>query len=461
MSVIPTIFVSYAHVDNQPYQSGMEGWISCFVQHLRTETNRRMGRADDYSVWMDFRLKSSDAITPEIEQQLNQAHVLVILMSRGWLRSEWCPWELEHFCKQHPDAVQEGRIFVIDQDGLPHEEKPPSLHDLLPVPFYTRTVQERIRQLAYPFPQSNNPDHQPYFDRVVDLSYQLQDALLKFSSGEKVRAKFGTVQPTVYVAPVNDSLYDQRATLISELDQFGIRVLPAANRYDRDMESSLGKCSHFVQLLDADYAQGMPFEQHFMAEKIGIRVLQWRDSTLDTKKITNPEQKVLLEGETVRACELSDFIRQVREAVQPPQNERDYAGSEPETKPVNGGKTVFVHASPDDFDRAHQVARNLRSRGWGIVLPRYTGDAANIRKSIERGYKNCHVLLILQHRASADVVEDYLSDAQVHAQNAPVLICQGEGADELFFIPHGVQTLACNSHFEDDCLEQFLAEVEA
>ncbi|MEZ5477739.1 MAG: hypothetical protein R3E95_09730 [Thiolinea sp.] len=164
---------------------------------------------------------------------------------------------------------------------------------------------------------------------------------------------------------------------------------------------------------------------------------------------------------TVRACELSDFIRQVREAVQPPQEEESDDTAIPETTAVNGGKTVFVHASPDDFERAHQVARNLKNRGWGIVLPRYSGDAAKIRKSIERGYQNCQVLLILQHRASADVVEDYLSDAQIHARNAPVLICQGEEADELFFIPHGVQTLACNSHFEDDCLEQFLAEFSA
>ncbi|MEZ5477741.1 MAG: toll/interleukin-1 receptor domain-containing protein [Thiolinea sp.] len=93
------IFISYAHIDNQPFQDGMDGWISCFVRHLRAETNRRMGRPDDYSVWMDFKLKTNDTVTPEIEQQLRNAEILIILMSRGWLRSEWCVKELDSFVR--------------------------------------------------------------------------------------------------------------------------------------------------------------------------------------------------------------------------------------------------------------------------------------------------------------------------------------------------------------------------
>jgi len=488
----PKVFISYAHVDNQPPHGQSDGWISHLVQNLRNETNRRMGRADDYELWMDFRLKTSDAVTPEIEKQLQEAEVLIVLMSRGWLRSEWCIKELEYFCEQHCDAINNDRVFIIDQDGLPRAEKPQDLCDLLTVPFYQLTMQERIRQLGYPFPQSNNPDHQPYFDRVFDLSHQLRDALEKFAEAPSNRtevqtaintngradtphnseqtntahansnsAQSNTDQVIVYVAPVNDTLYDQRISLISELEQFGIQALPTANKHEVDIQNTLKSCTHFVQLLDENYAQGIPFGQHFVADDIGLPIMQWRDPALDTKKISNPEQKELLDGSKVIASELSDFIRQVRDAVTPEPEETETPDPVPETSQTQSGKTVFVHASPDDFDHARQVAHNLKAQGWGIAMPRYNGDAARIRKSIERGFQHCDILLVLQKLASADVIEDYLADAQIHSNKAPVLICQDNEAEELFFVPHGVKPLTCNSQFEDDCLKKFLTEMQA
>lgn len=489
----PKVFISYAHVDNQPPHGQKDGWISHFVQNLRNETNRRMGQADDYELWMDFRLKTNDAVTPEIEKQLQEAEVLIVLMSRGWLSSEWCIKELEYFCEQHHDAVNNERVFIIDQDGLPREQKPQDLCDLLTVPFYQLTLQENIRQLGYPFPQSNNPDHQPYFDRIFDLSHQLRDALEKFSEvpsnggtdiqpDSHANGRAGTPQNSepsntaqangnstqsnidqaiVYVAPVNDSLYDQRVNLMSELEQFGIQALPTANKHEVDIQNTLKNCSHFVQLLDENYAQGIPFGQHFVADDIGLPIMQWRDPALDTKKISNPEQQALLNGSNVIASELSDFIRLVRDAVTPEPEETETPAPEPETSQAQCGKTVFVHASPDDFDHARHVAQNLKAQGWGIAMPRYTGDAARIRKSIERGYQHCDILLVLQKLASADVIEDYLADAQIHSKQAPVLICQDNEAEELFFIPHGVKPLSCNRQFEDDCLKKFLTEMRA
>ena len=78
-----------------------------------------------------------------------------------------------------------------------------------------------------------------------------------------------------------------------------------------------------------------------------------------------------------------------------------------------------------------------------------------------RAYQHCDILLILQQRASADVVEDYLSDAQVYAQKSPpILLCQCQQAEELFFIPPGIKTLPCNGSFDEDCLSQFLQTEE-
>ncbi|EIJ36592.1 toll/interleukin-1 receptor domain-containing protein [Thiothrix nivea] len=446
------IFVSYARINDQPFSGQKQGWVSHFINNLRNETSQRIGRAENYSLWMDFKLSANDAVTPEIEKQLRDAHILIVMMSRGWLESEWCVRELEYFCATHDDLA--GRIFIINQDGLPREEQPEILHDLVSCPLYEKTPHDQIQRLGYPVPDVADRE---YFGRIVELSFQLEKSLRRFAQAlvlKSAEPRSVETKATAYVAPVHDSLFDQRSQLVSELAQFGIQALPAANRFDREFESNLQRCSHFVQLLDTDFVQGLSCDQYLIAQTMEKPVLQWRDPMLDCSK-ANHEQKALLEGKTVIACELPDFIRQVREEVLPK--------PPPPPPPVNGNKMVFVHASPEDFPKAEQVAATLQERGFGIVLPRYEGDAQRIRKSIERGYQYCDVLLMLQQRASADLVEDYLAELEVYAKKSPtVLLCQCQRAEKLHFIPPLMKILHCNDRFEADCLEQFLAtEVSA
>ena len=450
---MPDIFVSYAHIDNQPVHGQEQGWISYFIDNLGAETGRQMGRSEHFSVWMDFKLNTNDSVTPEIEQQLRDADVLIIMMSQGWLSSEWCVKELDYFSEVHNDL--EKRVFVVNMNGVPREAQPESLHDLLTVPFYEKTAQDKIRQLGYPIPE---PADKEYFYRTVDLAEQLSGTLQRLPT-ESVHTdppKITEPKATVYVAAVNDSLFDQRSMLVSELAQFEVQVLPEENRYDRDIESNLAQCSHFVQLLNSDYAQGVPFDQHFTAQTSGTTVLQWHDPNLK-KTSVNHQQLELLDGKTVAVCELADFAREVREAALP----KPVESTPPDTLPQQSDKLVFVHASPEDFQYATQIADHLENRGFGIALPRYEGDSSHIRKSIERGYQHCDILLVLQQRASAIVVEDYLCDAQVYAQKSPpILICQCGQAEKLYFIPPGVKRLPCNGSFDSDCLTQFL-ETEA
>ena len=452
---MPDIFLSFAHVDDQPFANQEKGWITHFTNHLRNELSRKLGRKDNYSFWKDFRLQGNDAVTPEIEQQVKDAKTLVILFSFGWMASPWCQKELELFISSHPDLSK--RIFVVELDRVAMQDKPAIMQDLLNYPFWRVTDKDRVRQLGFPVPQATDSD---YFERLVDLSYDISATLKTLQTSAAQPAE--PPKATVYIAPVDYPLYSQRSNLISELKQFGIAALPAVNTPDPHIDANLAQCSHFVQLLDANYTMGIPCNQHFTAEVAKKPILQWRDPKLDYAGGHVPEEhRKLLEGKTVIAAPLSDFTRMVRDAVLPkPKSPED------DTPKVNGEKMVFVHASQDDIDKAKGVARNLQIRGYGIVLPRYQGEPDRIRKSIERGYQCCDVLLVVHQKAPAELVEDYLSEARVQTLQReikpPILICQGEGAEELCYIPPGVKPpLVCNSEFDEHCLEQFLAEVEA
>ena len=112
-----SVFVSYAHVDNRPFSGEEKGWISHCVQHLRNVLDRRMGRAENYRLLMDIKLKGNDSLTPELEKQVKEAETLVLFLSTGWLASDWCRKELALFTEEARKR-QAGRIFVVKLERL-------------------------------------------------------------------------------------------------------------------------------------------------------------------------------------------------------------------------------------------------------------------------------------------------------------------------------------------------------
>ena len=60
MAFIPNykydIFVSYAHVDDQPLPGAEEGWVTTLIKGLKTGLNQKLGRSDIYRLWIDHEL---------------------------------------------------------------------------------------------------------------------------------------------------------------------------------------------------------------------------------------------------------------------------------------------------------------------------------------------------------------------------------------------------------------------
>jgi hypothetical protein len=64
------IFVSYAHVDDDPLPGANEGWVSTLVRSLKTRLAQKLGRSDAYSLWMDHELSGSEPVTSQIAGEL-------------------------------------------------------------------------------------------------------------------------------------------------------------------------------------------------------------------------------------------------------------------------------------------------------------------------------------------------------------------------------------------------------
>ena len=182
---------------------------------------------------------------------------------------------------------------------------------------------------------------------------------------------------------------------------------------------------------------GIPCNQHLIAEVAKKPILQWRDPKLDYSGGHVPEeQRKLLEGKTVIAAPLADFIRMVREAVLPKARQMRNR-----PKP-NGKKMVFVHASQDDFERARCVAQTpCRKNGYGIALPRYQGEPDKFARALSVVISVvmfcCCSTRKRQRMWWRIICRRHWFKPCKRETKPSMLICQGDDAEELYFIPPG------------------------
>ena len=107
MNFEQNVFISYAHIDDQPLTPGEKGWISRFHASLKALLSMRIGR--EAKIWRDEKLQGNDVFSDEIVAQFKQSAVLVSIVTSRYLNSEWCTREAREFCQS---AQQAGRLVV-------------------------------------------------------------------------------------------------------------------------------------------------------------------------------------------------------------------------------------------------------------------------------------------------------------------------------------------------------------
>jgi hypothetical protein len=90
------LFISYARVDDEPV-FGVK-WVSTLLQDLRNLLAQKTGRLDAFSIWWDETdLRGNHAVTPEIRTAVQQSATMLLVLSPGYLESQWCRQEKDLF----------------------------------------------------------------------------------------------------------------------------------------------------------------------------------------------------------------------------------------------------------------------------------------------------------------------------------------------------------------------------
>lgn len=405
----PDIFVSYAHVNDIPLADGRPGWVSALISALTNLLAMKLGRDDAFDLWMDCRLAGNDSVTPEIDEELAGTSLLVILLSSGYLASEWCRREMETFRGEVRRRKLEGRrIFLVEFDLV---ERPPELADLLGYRFW---VDDRSGKARGP---SASPSSAPATIATTTCSTTSATTSPPSCGGSRRHRRRPPQRPSrpalaaqpsqgrrvVYLAEATDDLDDLRDEVRRHLTQAGVRILPETD-YPRDEASfrraaacDLARSTLFVQLLSrvagkkpADSKLGYVALQYECAAAAKTPILQWRSRDLDPSSSSSESHRRLLAGVSVVASDLAEFIRlvvrRVDQLTAPPPSRRTEIDSE---------KLVFVNAEENDHALAVQIAKLLCAKGVASILPARRCNPEKVREALVESLIGCDALVMV------------------------------------------------------------------
>jgi nucleotide-binding universal stress UspA family protein len=433
------VFVSYAHVDDLPLPGAEQGWVTTLIESLQILLAQKLGRRDAFSLWMDHQLSRHAQLTPEILDNLGKTATLLVVLSPGYLASEWCLREKDSFLARLEGRVRSGsRIFIVERDKVDFEERPPQFSDLLGYRFWVQEGQGNPpRILGSPWPDPKNPQNMPYFDELTRLAANIAEELKKLRrESEAVGAAPATAatpaqgsaaaaeasapaeaaapdRPAVFLAEVTDDLDAESDSLRRTFEQAGLAVLPTTwyprepEAYRQALDVDLAKAKVFVQLLSElpgkrppGLPQGYVRLQHERAVAAGLPVVQWHRRDLDPAAVADPEHRAFLQGETVMVVGLEELKR---EAI-----ERAQAAPKPASPAPPTDALVFVDAEAGDAELATAAADLLAAHGLSCVLPLRSGSPAEVREDLEQNLMFCDALVVVWGTIGARWVRDQL-----------------------------------------------------
>jgi hypothetical protein len=406
------VFISYAHLDNQPLTAGANGWVSDFDEALRKRLGEVLGKPP--RIWRDPKLQGNDVFADEIEQRFEHAAVLVSVITPRYVESDWCRRELTEFWQAAahtggPVVGSKARVFKVVKTPVEQARMPPPVQPLLGYEFY-RLQPGSGRPLE--FNRVYGPDaERDFWVRLNDLAYDLADLLnrLEHPGGASAGDK-----PTLYLAAATSDLQPQHDALRRELLRHGYGVLP-----DRELPLVAGELDQIV----AQQLRASRVSIHLVGAAYGVVP----EGALDSL----PAVQARLAAERARAGDLvrlvwiapgtkTDDARQ-RAFIDALRNDPTPGrGSDLLETPFEDLKTlafarlqaaerskasapaaaagarprIYLVCDERDLDAVGPLQQYLFGQGFEVTLPAFEGEETGLRVDHESQLRDCEALLI-------------------------------------------------------------------
>lgn len=408
------VFVSYAHVDDRFVRPETAGWVTSFVEELKTLLPPRLGRSEGLSIWADARLRGNADVDREILAAVESSAMLICVLSEGWISSGYCASELSSFnavaLQQEADRPTDRchRALKVLLSNVPPEKQPPPLNAQNGHRFFAPEgqVDEIFRRTEQKDSDQRHWQtlHKVLWDVAQTLREIAEERGKRLVDAPPLPPRAGPSAPRVFFAEVTDDLDSIRGDLEKSLAQKGLAIVPEAPlplekaALDERLTAELSGCAVSVHLLGAHYGRrlsvggpSLPHVQLEAASRANVRRLVWMDRALNLRALSNEAQRALVDeieaaGAELVQCRLEELKDLVLARAAPEQ---------PPTQPsVDRGALVYVAALPEDEAAAKRLAALFSERRHDVMFAAHSADA-EAQRHHERNLQSCDAFVVL------------------------------------------------------------------
>jgi hypothetical protein len=231
------VFISYAHNDNTKVLDEPIGWVDQFEKDFQETLKDQLGRAP--KIWRDPDIEPNDEFKQKILQRLAQSVIFLPVLSKAFLKSQFCQLELQTFVE---NAKRRGATHV-DREGFKKRifkvERVPPVEDFKDLPEELQglggTFQFHENGIPLrPLSSRDSPTRNAYITVLNRLS-RTAAKLLEMAAALPPPGRKGSALP-VYLAETTSDLRERREELRDELIDRGFEVLPELE-LPRDVKS--------------------------------------------------------------------------------------------------------------------------------------------------------------------------------------------------------------------------------
>ena len=486
------IFISYAHLDNEPLVRDAEGWVSQFHRALEVRVDQLLGKKS--TVWRDPKLHGNDYYADTIVEQLPAAAVLVSVFTPRYVRSDSCTGELFHFCGSLEKSGglrvhDKTRVFKVLKTPVPIEDHPEPVRDCLGYEFFQiDPVNGRVRELNQVFGRDIERE---FWIRLDDLAQDLCQLLnwLEQESPNGVAAKAVGSDKTVYLAACSADVRNQHDAVKRDLLAHGHRVVP-----DRPLPLN---AEELLPLL-RDYLDESCLSVHIVGKSYGIVPEGTDRSIVDLQndiavereeagefsrtiwippglEVEDDRQRVFIEklrsdpklfdGADLLETPLEDLYSQIHQTLSP-QEPSTSPGDKPTRHEVRF-RSVYLMCDTRDRANVEPVADYLFDQGCEVVLPAFNGNEAEVRADHEENLRGADGLLIYYGAPNELWLRTKLRERRKSAglgrtkelKATAILVAPPNSNENNWFRTHEARVIRQSNGFSPDILEPFLADL--
>lgn len=412
------LFISYAHLDDQPLTPEQEGWVSRFHESLQSVLTIRMGQKA--RIWRDKKLSGNDVFADEIISQFPKTEILVSVLSKCYVESEWCRREVEEFCRSCGELRIGNKYRIIKVVKLPVDgvsQLPPVMNEMLGYDFFTYQDQDQKKTPLELDPLYFPKSRELYVEKLCSLSDDIIEVVKNMETQTPAAEKVSpppSSRPSVFVAQCSWDQKEIREALIRDLRQHGYPILP-----DRPLASEeqtfrsetarlLDQCALSVHLVGAfpglvpDGPSGKPTVvlQNELAiaqsKSKGLPRIIWLP---DGTSPQDPDQARFIDmlhsdAEAQFGADLITGDLQALKAAVHSALQRAEKREPSKTQLPPGRKLIYLVCDQTDRESVLPLRKSLVSKGFETKIPLFEGDAAALDQARQEMLSQCDIVIL-------------------------------------------------------------------